>query len=344
MKKHMKYISALLLLGMLTGCGRQEDGVINNVYAAIEAMSYEEALVQLEAIEPERGNRQELARLSGICSMGLGDYVTAAEQFEKALSYNSGFIGNVDYDINQYLAVAYFELGQYENAEHVYAAITALQPQNAEAHYQHGITLLEMGDYEAARTAFDQAVALEPTAYDRIIGIYKALYKAGYPALGVEYVEGAMKAQSNISDYDKGRMLYHIGSYNEAVSALEKVDKKKYEDAALYLGMSYEAMGDYNYAASVYSLGTENSTNPALYNQLGLCQMKIGAYAEALEAFQKGMQCEDVTYTQSLRFNEAIAYEYLADFETAKKLMAAYLKDYPNDKTAQREYDFLKTR
>ena len=57
-----------------------------------------------------------------------------------------------------------------------------------------------------------------------------------------------------------------------------------------------------------------------------------------------GLQCEDTSLQQSLRFNEAVAYEYLADFETARELMEAYLKDYPNDAEAEREYQFLKTR
>ena len=61
-------------------------------------------------------------------------------------------------------------------------------------------------------------------------------------------------------------------------------------------------------------------------------------------AFQAGLQCEDASLQQSLRFNEAIAYEYLSDFEKAGELLSAYLKDYPNDEAAQREYEFLKTR
>ena len=72
--------------------------------------------------------------------------------------------------------------------------------------------------------------------------------------------------------------------------------------------------------------------------------MKRGAYEEALKAFQMGLQCEDTSMKQSLRFNEAVAYEYVADFETARELLEAYLKDYPNDTEAQRELQFLKTR
>ena len=344
MKRYVKYIFIYVMAAVLTGCATEEENPINAVYTSIEAMNYEEALTWLDEIESDRTNRQEIARLTGICQMGLGDYEAAAEALETALSYNDGFVHDVDYDINQYLAVAYFNLGRIEDAEHVYSSIAALKPKDAQVHFSHGVTLLELGDYEAGKKAFDRAVSLEPTNYDRIIDIYKAFYKYGYAALGMEYVEAAMDEKKSMSDYDKGRMLYHVGKYNEAVSALEKLDKKKYADASLYLGMSYEAMGDYNYAASVYNSGMENSTNPALYNQLGLCQMKRGAYAEALAAFQAGLQCEDASLQQSLRFNEAIAYEYLSDFEKAGELLSAYLKDYPNDEAAQREYEFLKTR
>ena len=264
MKRYVKYIFIYVMAAVLTGCATEEENPINAVYTSIEAMNYEEALTWLDEIESDRTNRQEIARLTGICQMGLGDYEAAAEALETALSYNDGFVHDVDYDINQYLAVAYFNLGRIEDAEHVYASIAALKPKDAQVHFSHGVTLLELGDYEAGKKAFDRAVSLEPTNYDRIIDIYKAFYKYGYAALGMEYVEAAMDEKESMSDYDKGRMLYHVGKYNEAVSALEKLDKKKYADASLYLGMSYEAMGDYNYAASVYNSGMENSTPTSL--------------------------------------------------------------------------------
>ena len=345
MKRHTKFICIACVSTLLfTGCGKETENPLQAVYTSIEAMSYEEALTKLHEIETDRHNRQEISRLTGICHMGMGQYEEAVAALETALSYNDGFVKDVDYDINQYLAVAYNNLGRYEEAEHVYSAILELQPKDAETHYAHGVTLLELGNYEDSRTAFDKAVSLEPANYDRIIEIYKAYYSFGYGDIGLEYVEAAMKSQENMNDYDKGRMLYHVGQYNEAVSALEKVDKKKFTDAALYLGMSYEAMGDYNYAASVYNSGIANSTNPALYNQLGLCQMKRGAYQDALTAFKQGLECEDTSLQQMLRYNEAIAYEYLSDFITARELLEAYLKDYPNDAEAQREYQFLKTR
>lgn len=345
MKNYWKGICIAGLAGiLLTGCGKEKEAPMQGIYASIQAMSYEEALGQLDEIEVKRGNRQELSRLAGICYMGMGMYEEAADALETALSYNTGFLQDIDYDINEYLAAAYYNLGQYENAEHVYSAIVELQPENADAYVSYGITLLKLGRYEESKAAFDQAVSLEPSDYDQIIEIYEAFYEFGYSELGLEYVENAINTKTNMDNYDRGRMLYHVGRYSEAVSALEKVDTKSHADAALYLGMTYEATGDYNYAASVYMSGMETSTNPALYNRLGLCQMKRGAYEEALQAFQQGLMCEDTSLNQSLRFNEAVAYEYVGDFKAAKALMEAYLKDYPNDTKAQREYQFLQTR
>ena len=346
MKKYVQILCILGIAGLLFGgCGKKaEEDPLQVVYTTMEEKSYADALMQLEEIEATLSNRQEVARLKGICYIGTGQYEAAADLLEEALSYNEGFLKEVDYDINRYLAVAYYNLEQYEDAEHVYAAMAELLPKDAQVHFMHGVTLLELSRYEDSKAAFDRAVALEPANYDRIIEIYKAFYQFGYRELGLEYVEAAMNSSTNMNDYDKGRMYYHTEQYNQAVSALENVDKDAYEDAALYLGMSYEAMGDYNYAASVYNSGIANSTDPALFNQLGLCQMKRGAYAEALEAFQQGLACEKGSFRQELRFNEAVAYEYLADFETARELMEAYLKDYPNDEEAKREYEFLKTR
>ena len=89
---------------------------------------------------------------------------------------------------------------------------------------------------------------------------------------------------------------------------------------------------------------SEAGLEPHVLSVSGKTELNVPAYEEALKAFQAGLKCEDTSLHQSLRYNEAIAYEFLADFDTAKKLMAAYLKDYPNDETAKREYEFLKTR
>ena len=53
---------------------------------------------------------------------------------------------------------------------------------------------------------------------------------------------------------------------------------------------------------------------------------------------------ENVSIMQTLSFNEIVAYEYLGEFEQATVLLENYLKNYPDDVQAKREYGFLSTR
>ncbi len=345
-------LMALCIL-LLTGCSsgnttEESDTQENNsqasgseVYTLIEDMKYEEALSKLES---EDLGTQEALRVEGICYMGLGQYENAADAFERALSENTGFLYEIDYDINKYLAVAYNKLGEYEKAEQVYAAMCALTPKDADAWYMHGVTYLELGQYEDAVTCFDTAVDLSPTDYDLMISIYQALAQYGYRTLGEEYIDGILGSSLNISDYDRGRILYYTGEYSQAIVYLEKVKSNGSQEVILYLAMSYEALGDYNYAANVYTSGLDLGESAVLYNQLGLCQLKLGLYEEALESFTSGLSCNDTSLRQNLRFNQIVAYEMLGDFDTAKSLIVQYVSDYPNDEEAQREYVFLQSR
>ena len=65
---------------------------------------------------------------------------------------------------------------------------------------------------------------------------------------------------------------------------------------------------------------------------------------KALEAFQTGKRMENATMLQTLSFNEIVAYEHLGEFKQAYELMGTYLKNYPDDEQAKREYEFLSTR
>lgn len=311
------------------------------VYTLIEDMKYEEALALLETLDL---GDQESLRVAGICYMGQGQYEEAVEAFEEALACNNGFIYDIDYDINRYLAVAYNKLGEYEKAEQVYAAICALQPKDSDAWYMHGVTYLELGQYESAVECFDTAVGLAPTDYDLMISIYQALAQYGYRTLGEEYIADILDNSTTIGDYDRGRILYYTGEYSQAIVYLEKVKSQGTQDVILYLAMSYEALGDYNYAANVYTSGLELGESAVLYNQLGLCQLKRGLCEEALEAFTSGLACNDTSLRQNLRYNQIVAYEMLGDFATAKELMESYISDYPGDEEAQREALFLESR
>ena len=77
---------------------------------------------------------------------------------------------------------------------------------------------------------------------------------------------------------------------------------------------------------------------------MGLCKLQMKDYEGALTAFQQAMNIEDNGMMQTLKMNEIVAYERLQQYKQAATLMSSYLKSYPDDETAKREYEFLKTR
>lgn len=338
---------SLCLGTLLTGCGAEaEESYTKQGMTAVEALNYEEALSLFAAAQENGEDTRQLYRGMGIAFMGKTDYASAITYLEAALKLSSGRVEDMDFDINYYLATAYFKNGQPQEAIESYDAILALRPKEMDAYYLRGCVELSQDNYEAAQADFDAAIALDTKNYDQMIRIYMVLEEYGYKEVGQSYLQKAMtENEKSISDYDMGRICYYMGDYENARNFLTNLKTTTDYGAALYLGRTYEALGDYNYAASIYADYTDHDqTKAEIYNQLGLCRMKMGEYELALSAFQAAMNIEDNSMMQTLKFNEIVTYEYMGEYKTASALMNSYLKSYPDDETAKREYEFLQTR
>lgn len=335
-----------MILGLLLcGCAKENTNISEGM-KLVEELDYQSALDAFGLAQEAGEDEKLLARGRGIAYMGLTRYEEAAECFLEALSYSNGLVEDMDYDINLYLAAVYTKMGQYEKAEEIYNAILALRKQDAEVLFLRGSVRLKLGNYIQSKEDMDQVVALDGKNFERIIQIYEIMAEGGYKDAGQGYLTDALQTyESEMSHFDKGRMFYYMGEYQKAYLALEEARGEGGVEGYLYLGMAYEATGDYNYAASVYnSYLTKVGEDAQVYNQLGLCEAKKGEYANALAAFQAGLLLQNSAMKQVLQFNEIVAYEYLGEFETAASLMKSYMAAYPDDAKAAREYEFLSTR
>lgn len=335
-------VAVALVLG---GCGSGSER-IQSAIQMIGELNYQGALEQLDLAEEGGENIRLVDRARGIAYMGLTDYEQAAACFEAALAGSDGLVQNVDFDLNFYLAAAYTKSERYSEAEDIYDAVLALRSGEEDAYFLRGNVRLVQGNYEGAKADFDKVISMDASNYDRLIEIYQVLDYFGYSEDGRKYLEAALASGSKEMDkYASGRIYFYLGDYQKAYLDLEEAREKGGVESYLYLGKSYEATGDYNYAANVYNSYLEKyDGNAEIYNQLGLCEMARGEYQKALETFQAGMQLQNVTMMQTLSFNEIVAYEHLGDYRQACILMENYLRNYPDDVQAQREYEFLSTR
>lgn len=318
---------------------------IKSGFDAVTALEYEEALACFEAGAEAGENPQEIARGQGIAYLGLANYEEAIRCFLSALSYSDEFVDEFDFDTNYYLATAYFKSGDISKAGQIYSAVLKLR-EDPQARFLRGVVFLEEEKLAEAKADFDQALSADSTDYNMRIEIAKALAEHGYEEEAKAYLQAALGNNGKkISEYDKGRLSYYMGDYENARNYLESVKGSKNAETVLLLGQTYEKLGDYNYAASIYSnYLTDHPENVILLNRLGMCKLQGEDAASALTYFEQALALEDASMTQTLKFNQIVAYEYLGEFDQANVLMKNYLQLYPDDQDAVREYEFLKSR
>lgn len=347
-KNRMNLLVAIMLTVVFcSGCSlTDKDENTKAGMAAIESLDYDGALASF-ALAKEAGEDERLLyRGEGLAYMGKVQYAEAEAAFETALSYSNGRPDSMDYDINYYLATAYYKQGDVDKAIKVYDAIIALKPEDEDAYYLRGVMYTQKGSLEQATENFDKAISLEKNNYDRLIDIYCVLNDNGYKETGQTYLQAAMEnGTKGMTNYEKGRISFYLEDYESARNYLEKAKEEGGHEAVLFLGKTYETLGDNNYAISVYNTYiSAGNANPQVLNQMGLCKMEMGDYQGALEAFQTAMNIEDNGMMQVLKLNEIVAYEMLHEYKKAAVLLESYLKTYPDDEIATREYTFLKTR
>ncbi len=341
----MRLALALCVFGVLTGCGSASEN-IDAAYERLADLDYDGALQSLTNAEEAGEDARQVERAKGIAYIGKAEYGNAAESFVNSLHSGNGYPDDMDLDTNYYLAAAYDCMGDYASAEDRYNAIIGISDET-KCYLLRASVRLKQDNFEGAIGDFNVVKTRTPNDYDTLINIYEMLSESGYKEAGLEFIESAMQSDSGkMTDSERGRMYYYMGEYTQAAALLESArNSDSTVVSSLFLGRTYEAMGEYNYAANVYEsyIGSRGA-NSELYDQLGLCRLRMGEYEAALEAFRAGLEADDGSFSKSLEYNMAVAYEYISDFETAKELLNEYISKYPDDEDAARELEFLATR
>ena len=349
LKGSIKKTACLVILGalFLSGCGKGKQGEFTQAgYDSIENSQYSQAMESFDRAQENGEDALMIARGRGIASYYLMDYRGAVDYYHESMSYTGSNVTDLDYDLNFYLAAAYEKLDEYENAIATYTAILNLSDKDVMAYYLRGTDHLKVGEHDQAIEDFEKALTLDPNNYDLRIEVAGRLSENYYEEEGIKYLQNFLvDNEKKLSSFDKGRIYYYMGDLDNAKVYLEDARDDDDQNTVLFLGKTYEKLGDYNYAASVYDNFLKRHPESAvIYNQMGLCKLESGDYEAALNAFVSAKNIENNGLEQTLSYNEIVATEYLGDFKKAKNLMASYLTNYPDDDAAKKENVFLSTR
>lgn len=295
-----------------------------------------------------KGLEEELAyRQMGIESMEAGDYESAIDAFDTALSQRIGKITETELDICYYKAAAQYASGDHKAALATYDAILDYKKENADAHYLRGCLLLQMEEQERALSDFADAVKYHEDDYELYIHIYENLSAYDLTAEGEEYLNKAFDIKGNNAENSawRGKIYYLLGQYENAKKELITAIDKGNAQANLTMAQVCEALGDTASAENYYQVyvasGNADST---VMNALAEIEIDNGNYETALDYIHRGLAMEYVPNQQELMQNEIIASEYAGNFENAWAVVQEYIILYPEDENAQREYTFLKNR
>ena len=281
-------------LFLLSGCdSRAKESDLEAAYTQIEACEYEGALAALDIAEESGEDMAYILRARGVANMGLTNYEEAVEQFIAALGYSDWRIDDFDIDVNYYLADTYERMGKDSEAIDTYSAILGIREKDMLAHYRRGRVRLRQNDHDGALEDFERALKLEPDNYDLRIEIAGRLTESGYEDEGRSYLEQFLaEKEKKLSDFDKGRIYFYMEDYATAKTYFEEARDDDDQSTILFLGKTYEMLGDYNYATSTYQNYLSKHPEAALiHNQLGLSRLESGDYAGAKEAFQTARHC-----------------------------------------------------
>lgn len=331
---------------LMCGCGSKAGDNTLAAVGQIEELDYETALQTLDAATAAGENPAHIARAKGIALYGLTRYDEAITAYTEALSYSDNYVDDFDFDVNYYMADAYEAMGDFSQAADIYSAIIGLRGKDVLSYYRRGVNYLRTGQHDDALSDFNRALELRKDDYDLRIEIAGRLSDYGYEEEGVQFLSSFLSDnEKKLSAFDKGRIYFYMKDYDNAKLCLEEARDDDNQNTILFLGKTYEMLGDYNYATSTYQNYLSKHPEAAvIYNQLGLSRLQSGDYAGALDAFSTAKNIGNTGIEQTLAYNEIVANEYTGNFKQASVDMETYLKKYPDDEAAQREYVFLSSR
>ena len=278
--------------------------------------------------------RKEL-RMAGIEKMDAGDFSGAMAEFEAALQTAKKKPGAFEIDVLKYRAEAEYKLEDYLAAAHTYE--TLVQVDEARTEYLYRIALMKAmaGDIDGAIKAYQDGCQLETEEQSQKKG--RAADDKG-ASDDHEAADNPAGEDQEAGDAN-GQQAAFFGQ-TDALAAVARacLDAERGEDAVL-----------------LYEDAIRNgTTDPSVFNSLGLIYLEEEHYEGALGFFEQAVQlaaenggelgAREAQAVQEASFNQAVVYERLGQFQTALQHFQTYVAQYGADEAAQKEITFLQTR
>ena len=230
-------------------------------------------------------------------------------------------------------------------------------------HRDKGIKAFNESSYEEALKEFSISINTEQWFSSKMDYDTELYIAACYMRQG-EYAEASKQYKKLTDEYSSSKTSFDrdtIMGMMFLADALEQANtgdisdatisqlKKEYEagnvSVSIFLGTSYQQMGNYDEMVNYYTVYADKfGINTYIAYQLSAYYLDIGDTETATDYVNKGMNAEDDLYLDMLQFNDIIITEKNHDYVGALNKARALTEAYPDNETYKREYDFLDSR
>lgn len=215
---------------------------------------------------------------------------------------------------------------------------------------------MEAGDYAAAVQTFNEALENSDGFVGRFeLDVLKyraeAEYRSGDPAAAAETYHILWQVDEEKTEYLSRTcaMLVLSGQLDAALEAYARLYEAQPSGGdtmavLLALGKALRGAGRDGEAAAILQQAVDDGAqNGELYDQLALCEMKVGEYDQALAFIEKGLAIGG-TAREMLLFDQAAAREGKLDFAGALSALETYVREFGSTDAVAKEIAFLRTR
>ena len=227
---------------------------------------------------------------------------------------------------------------------------------------EEGLAAFEKGDYTAAEASFKRSLD-ENQWFTKSMDLDTRMY-LGACYLRQSRYEDAVTLYKEIEEKNNGSvnedLLHSMKDMAEAMSEMENVKLVPPDDNKIHQLTEVAASQPYLYLciASVYNdRGDAENAGKALESylsvrpvntyvayELATAYINQNRTAEAADMIDKGLAATDGSFTDLLKYDQAVLKEMEGDFESAFSMLESLYKQYPDNASIKKEYDFLYSR
>jgi tetratricopeptide (TPR) repeat protein len=197
-----------------------------------------QALINFQTALKFNPNHPDLNYFIGICLNNIGKFQEALESFDKLQQIDPENIPN-----KLKMAVIFYNLGMWDNAEKVNRTILAKQPKYADVHFYLGLSLLSQSNASDAAISFEKALKINPNYTSAKLKLGIAQICIGEFDKAAQNLNSILKKHCDYADinYLLGIIKGEVKDIDAAIKYLEKAVSlsPKFKNAQVKLILSY---------------------------------------------------------------------------------------------------------